>query len=164
MLFGRGNQHISGNGAISFIYTDRIYFVFLLPTIMLRSRAPVFPALEQCNVCVELCACMGVHNAICVCGKERRREEAGGLCILQCKDRLVPPRQRQVVKIQQYIVKTTHSSLFNTAGFLFSPPHGLHACSLERTIFIGGLSVICCWFRTLLGSSCCCQKINAIER
>lgn len=90
------------------------------------------------------------------------REEAGGPCVLWNQDWLVPQRQRQDVKIQQCALKTT--TLPQTAGFPFSLPHGLHACSSEKTIFMGRLSTIHCGLRTHLGSSSCWQRIDAAEQ
>ena len=47
-----------------YIYTDRAYFVFPLPSVMWTSRTAYSPSW---NACVELCSCVGVHMAyVCV--------------------------------------------------------------------------------------------------
>lgn len=81
-VFGSWDLHISGNSSVFwgffFVYTDRMYFVFLLPTLMWRGRTAVFSELEQC-VCmgtyVYAWACM-CHMCVCVVA----REETGAAC------------------------------------------------------------------------------------
>lgn len=85
---GSWDLHISGNGSQTFyVYKDRMYFVFLLPSLMWRSNTAVFSALEHrcaCRItCTGVCTC---H--MCVCGSRRGRR--CGLCVSLRQDWLVP--------------------------------------------------------------------------
>lgn len=78
-FFGSWDLHISGNGPIFYVYTDRMYFVFLLPSLMWRGRtASVLRAGTAQRVCrITVCVCMGVHMPyVCVVA----REDAGAAC------------------------------------------------------------------------------------
>lgn len=84
-----------------FIYSDRIYFLFFLPTDVENQSSAAGTMWTEYYAYTWVCQC---H--MCVWW----REEAGGPCVLRHQDWLVPQRQRQDVKIQQCALKTTGSS------------------------------------------------------
>lgn len=71
LFFWQWDLHISGNGPF-FLRLYWMCFVFLLPSLMWRSRTAAFSELEQCSVCAKICVYVDVYMPYaCVCGSQR---------------------------------------------------------------------------------------------